>query len=398
MKIIIDAMVLGAGYANSTGKTGVFRVVDQLIKGLSHNSNCTLSLIATNRYKQSKAYLKSNKSYKQKLSYPTLLDKIIEKGGSKFDSLHMVERSWPSTNLEKLLDDSDVYHSPYSPIPEIAKRRNAKLFLTVHDLIPILHPNFFSKNEQPLVKVAVDSIINEGSFFCVSESTKNDLCTVFPINPKQVFVTHLAASHSLFYQVENNFQIQSVQKKYNIPTGPYFLSLCTFEPRKNIDHTIRCFVKLLEQQNNRDLNLVLIGSKGWNFENIFSELSKNDRYRSRIIITGFVDDKDLASLYSGAIGFVYPSFYEGFGLPPLEAMQCGIPVITSNTSSLPEVLGGAGILVNPTDEDELCSAMLHLYNDSSFREDLSFKSINQAKKFTWESFINKTIEGYKSAI
>ena len=217
------------------------------------------------------------------------------------------------------------------------------------------------------------------------------------INPDRVVVTHWAASE-LFYLCDNDSEIESVKKKYQIPDAPYVLSLSTLEPRKNIDHTIRCFARLVEQENIHDLYLVLVGTKGWDFEKIFEELANSPKLKDRIIITGYVDDEDLAPLYSGAMAFVYPSFYEGFGLPPLEAMQCGVPVITSNTSSLPEVVGGAGIMVAPTDADALAQSMLDLYNNSDLREQMSFNSIEQAKKFSWQKCTQQTIDAYKAAL
>ena len=114
-------------------------------------------------------------------------------------------------------------------------------------------------------------------------------------------------------------------------------------------------------------------------------------------MTGYVPDKDLAPLYSGAMMFVYPSFYEGFGLPPLEAMQCGVPVITSNTSSLPEVVGEAGMMVDPQDADELCQAMLKIYNSAEVRQKMSVDSLAQAQKFSWKRCAEQTIDTYKAA-
>jgi glycosyltransferase involved in cell wall biosynthesis len=163
-------------------------------------------------------------------------------------------------------------------------------------------------------------------------------------------------------------------------------------------HTIRTFARMVDQQNIKDLSLVLVGTKGWLYDEIFEELSRNAALKDRIIVTGFAANEDLAALYSGAVAFVYPSLYEGFGLPPLEAMQCGVPVITSNTSSLPEVVGEAGIMVSPTDEDALCQSMLDIYNSDSLQQTMSLKSIEQAKKFSWEKCMRETIDAYKTAL
>jgi glycosyltransferase involved in cell wall biosynthesis len=142
---------------------------------------------------------------------------------------------------------------------------------------------------------------------------------------------------------------------------------------------------------------VLVGTKGWDFDRIFREIERDSDIQARIVVTGFVPDEDLAALYTSSIGFVYTSLYEGFGLPPLEAMQCGVPVITSNNSSLPEVVGDAGMMVDAKDEDALCQSMLRVYQSESLREQMSKKSLEQAAKFSWEKCVQQTIEGYKIA-
>ena len=162
--------------------------------------------------------------------------------------------------------------------------------------------------------------------------------------------------------------------------------------------TIKCFSRLAQDNALNDLSLVLVGTKGWAFDPIFKEIAANPKIRDRIIVTGYVDDKYLAPLYSGAMMFVYPSFYEGFGLPPLEAMQCGVPVITSNTSSLPEVVGKAGIMIDPEDADALCQAMLTIYDSTEVRQKMSADSLAQASKFSWQKCAEQTINAYKASI
>jgi glycosyltransferase involved in cell wall biosynthesis len=261
-----------------------------------------------------------------------------------------------------------------------------------------MFPQFFEFKEDHLLNKILDSLAPDNWAICISDSTKNDLCNKFPkIDPSRVFVTPLAASE-LFYPCNDFEQISLIRKKYNIPDAPYILSLSTLEPRKNIDHTIRCFAHLSQQEHIKDLSLVLVGTKGWDYNKIFEEISNNNSLQDRIIVTGYVADEDLAALYSGAMAFVYPSFYEGFGLPPLEAMQCGIPVITSNTSSLPEVVGDAGIMVSPTDTDALCQSMLEIYNNPSLRKTMSLRSIERSKQFSWEKCTQETINAYKTAL
>ena len=147
-----------------------------------------------------------------------------------------------------------------------------------------------------------------------------------------------------------------------------------------------------------DLSLVLVGKKGWDFEKIFQEYENAKELKSRIIITGRIPDDDLACIYSNANSFYYMSFYEGFGLPPLEAMQCGLPSVVSNTSSLPEVVGDAGILLDPKDQLALTQNMWKLYSDENYRSEMSLKSIEQSKKFSWEATVQQHVDIYRQII
>lgn len=167
---------------------------------------------------------------------------------------------------------------------------------------------------------------------------------------------------------------------------------------KNIDHVIRCFVRLVTEEQISDLSLVLAGMKGWDYDRIFAAIEGAPQVKDRIIVTGRIDDEDLAALYSGALAFAYLSHYEGFGLPLLEAMQCGVPVITSNTSSLPEVAGNAGIMLDPTDADGLTHALLVLFQNEDIRNLMVQKSLARAQHFSWKRCAEDTIVAYKQAL
>jgi glycosyltransferase involved in cell wall biosynthesis len=295
---------------------------------------------------------------------------------------------------------ADVFHSPFHVIPEQVSgiRRLAK-FLTIYDLAPVLYPRLCSPYQICFMKEILESLSPDSWVLCISQSTKDDLCNAAGLDPHRVFVTHLAASSRLFHPCTDSEAIASVRGKYGIPDGPYVLGLNTLEPRKNIQHLILAFARLTQEQSTSDLSLVLVGARGWLGSNIQELVSQMEpRVRDRVVITGYVVDEDLAALYSGALVFVYPSFYEGFGLPPLEAMQCGTPVITSNTSSLPEVVGDAGIMLDPTDLDGLCHSLYSVYSQSQLREKLSRQSIAQARQFGWLRSAQQTLEAYKEAL
>ena len=427
MKVLYDISILGLGHRKERARTGIFRVIENLALELSIQSECDISFCATGhplRLMHVLDYLNNNKelsripliksenkldSHKSYYNKYLSFEKKIEKAPEQFKTpLKIIRELLSYTNLintlkyksfpDECLDDFDIFHSPFEAMPNVIKKKKGlKAFLTVYDLIPILFPHLFSFNEVAKVGKALKSLTSDSWVLCISNSTKNDLCNFLPsLDPQKISVTPLAASDT-FYFCDNSVILENVRSKYSIPNAPYILSLSTLEPRKNIAYTIRCFLTLIQQENISDLNLVLTGAKGWNYDSIFAEINSASSLRDRIILTGYVPDEDLAPLYSDALAFVYPSLYEGFGLPPLEAMQCGVPVITSNTSSLPEVVGEAGLLLDPKDTDGLCQGILDLYDQPNLRKKMSEKSLRQAQKFSWRNCASQTINAYKSA-
>jgi glycosyltransferase involved in cell wall biosynthesis len=419
MKVIYDVSIFGLVQRHPQHATGIYRVVDDLARALIHSGKCSLNFCATElewhyaaiefvknspdfkdicfshsawRYQSFRQFPKVNR----RANAATGLEKILWRTARKL-LRHSAHPPHPKLIQEKSLNWADVFHSKFYAIPNEVRGRNMRIFITIYDLIPILLPQYYNGNS-PL-KTIIDDIQEDDWIICISQKTKEDLCNYRPaIDPRRVFVTHLAASER-FYPSRNTVKMKTVRSKYKIPEGQYILSLCTFEPRKNLAHLIRSFSQLIRQEPLKDLRLVLAGSLGWKYESIFAELTGNDEaVRSRITFTGRVDDEDMAVLYSGAVAFVFPSLFEGFGLPPLEAMQCGVPVITSNTSSLPEVVGDAGIMVDPQDGDALCQAMLKLASDGNLRASMSQNSLQQAKQFSWSRCADQTINAYQTAV
>jgi glycosyltransferase involved in cell wall biosynthesis len=252
---------------------------------------------------------------------------------------------------------------------------------------------------QLFMQTTLGSLKPETFVICDSQHTKNDLCNYLPdLDPERVKVIYLAADDN-FYQCADARLIAATKKKCGVPEGcSYLLALSSLVPRKNFPRTIRCFVRMLKESHVIDLYLVIVGEIGLDYEDILFEIESAGEFRSRILLAGYLPDEDLAPLYSGATAFVYLSFYEGFGLPPLEAMQCGTAVITSNTSSLPEVVGDAAIMVDPANEDAICDAMLNIYKDSSLQGSLSEKSLQRAKQFSWDRYNEQVINAYEEAL
>lgn len=308
--------------------------------------------------------------------------------------------------------DADVFHSTHSPVPHGVRRQGTRrpaVVQTVWDMIPFRRPELFRSEDVDYYAEVVRRLRpEEDTVITISESAKRDFCDHTGFAPVRVHVAPLAADPARFHPLDtdagaNAATLRRVRGRYGLPPeAPYLLSVSTFEPRKNLAHVIRSFVRLAtapEPDAADDLCLVLAGGQGWKFEGILAELgATTPEVRQRIVTTGYVDDADLPALYAGALAFVYVPLLEGFGLPPLEAMRCGTPVIVSNTSSLPEVVGDAGVLLAPDDADGLCQAMLDLYRRPDRRATLAARALAQARRFSWECCVRATLVAYRAAL
>lgn len=285
-------------------------------------------------------------------------------------------------------DKFDIYFSSMEKIPaNIAQNTHIKKYTVLHDCVPILFEKYFPAMQQGKYWFLdlVNSINNNDYYFTVSENTKKDFLQYVPqIDTKKIKTTLLAAGDN-FYPCNDKTKFQEVKQKYNIPEHKqYLFSLCSIEPRKNLIMAVKAFIAFIEKHQIDDFVYVLGGGAWKGFaEKMEQEIPDFEQYKDKIIKAGYVDDEDLASLYSNAEFFVYTSEYEGFGLPPLEAMKCGKAVITSNNSSLPEVVGDAGIMIDFDSLDQHINAIESLYFDIKRRHDYEAKSLQRAKLFSW---------------
>ena len=293
--------------------------------------------------------------------------------------------------IDKLLDGVDIFFSPHIFSAPVSK--NCKVITTFHDLSFENHKKFYStsKNYWHFSMNPKSQAQRSNKIIAVSESTKKDLTKIYKIETEKIKVIY--SGIGLEYGIWNmESRILEVKKKYNLPEN-YILYLGTLEPRKNIIGLIKAF-EILNSKfkiQNSKFKLVIAGSKGWLYEDIFKTV-RNSPVKDDIIFTGFIEDKDKSVLYNLADLFVYPSFYEGFGFPPLEAMAAGTPVITSNFSSLPEAVGNAAIMVNPYNLDELAKAMKMILTDEKLRDILIKRGLKQTKKFSWQNCAEETLK------
>lgn len=428
MRVAFDVTMLGSGFINPKARTGIFRVVESLFNAIQTQQSIELVAASLNLKSQiwdsisTRLYfdqcphefsilfeshssqlhldfvyelaIKTQKNLIQRYIHN---NSLLYKGSLAiripFDWMAKIDAS-----LQKPSQSFDVYHSPHHPLPSQDILGKIPRILTIHDLIPKIYPEWMTKGKICLFDAILKSIdIDKDWIICSSEHTKLDCLRLIKIQPERIFVTPLAATDH-FHHISDKNNINLVLCRYGIPTQPYFLSLATLEPRKNLGFLIRGFSRLLKETPSLDINLVLVGVNGWNSSDIFCAVQQNPKLKSRIIFTGYIPDCDLSAIYSGATAFVYPSLYEGFGLPPLEAMQCGVPVITSNTSALPEVVGNAGLMIDPLDEDAFCQALLSVACDSLLRSKLSQFSLDRAQKFSWLHCADQTIQVYRTVM
>jgi glycosyltransferase involved in cell wall biosynthesis len=439
VNVTYDIAELGRGFYRPLQRTGFFRVVESVADGLAASPDCQLRFSAAESFETLNACLDYLQTRPHLSSIPVSVPELmrvkrwlyaqlceLRRGVATGPELARLARAGrlletarqlklgrrslarlvqlASLSVDRRPDsrdylaaqETDVFHSPADPLPP--QIRSAVRFLTIYDLIPISHPEFCVPTQHRFMRETLGSLSPGDWVIAISQATKDDLCERTGMDPGRVIVTHLAADETLFYECTDPTQIDRARQIYGIPEGPYFLALGTLQPRKNVEHVIRCFAALVRQRELKGVSLVLSGVKGWQYDGIFQSLGESGPLANRVVFTGYVADGDLAALYSGALAFVMPSLAEGFGLPVLEAMQCGTPVITSNTSSLPEVVGGAGILLDPRDPDVLCQSMLDIHRQPSMRDALGRRALHRAKQFSWQKCTNETIAAYKAAL
>lgn len=280
----------------------------------------------------------------------------------------------------------DISHFFSFFIPYNIKSRT---IVTVYDMVYKLYPETMSRtNYSILHKNLHRSCRDSDAILTISTNSKNEISEYMNVPESKIHIAHPAVNIEIYSPQKDCDNIKGKYKIY----GEYILYLGTLEPRKNIPSIIKAFSGISGEY--KDLKLVLAGGKGWMYEEIF-RLIKDLKLDEKVVFTGYVSEEDKPALYSGAIAFVFPSLYEGFGIPPLEAMACGTPVIVSNTSSLPEVVGDAGILVNPYDVENLAYEMECVLNDTELRKTMSEKGLIQAGKFSWEDSAKKVLDIYK---
>ncbi len=287
-------------------------------------------------------------------------------------------------SMEMALKRPDVLFVPAHVIPLVHPKRSV---VTIHDMGHLYYPETYPKSTLRYLKWATrHNISSSSSIIADSESTKRDIIKHYPQAAEKTFVVYPGVSPD-FRPVSDEGTIQRVRQNYGIP-GEYFLYVGTIHPRKNLERLLRAYSSFVSKVTGPRPRLVLVGKKGWLPEGIMRQLDEID---AEVTMAGFVPQEDLPALYSGAIALLLSSLFEGFGLPVVEAMACGTPVMAANSSSLPEIVCDAGLLTDPMDIEEMAEAMHWLWGKPALRQELSERGLKRAADFTWQGAAETTL-------
>lgn len=327
-----------------------------------------------------KRFRKNVLDYREKVTFSNMPDEIKEayKAGRAIDRFEAF----------------DLVHIPlpqnFGNIMPTAK----PLVFTIHDVSHKLFPQFHMEGNVTLAEAGMDCARERhSSLISISHSTETDLNRLY--NLKSHSVIHEAVDKSKFHYNANPHLAGEIRRKYGLHNNDYFLSVSTIEPRKNLITQIEAFNILCRKQADRIPLLVIVGSRGWKYDAILQHASE---FADRILFTGFVPDHELAVLYAEAVAFCYMSYYEGFGLPLLEAMSCRTPVMAANNSSMPEIVGNAGILINTEDKTMLAEIMQKLLIDKTYREERAIACWRRSFDFSWRKTAIETLKAYDAAL
>ncbi|VVB55591.1 D-inositol-3-phosphate glycosyltransferase [uncultured archaeon] len=360
--------------------------IDDYTGGINTYITNILKIIAVNKNKDKLFYSVHFKKNPVHKTFQNFEEVIVHRNGTPLGKIIRKFFVLPLILQKKKID---IVHDTYHFGPFLFPAKYKKI-VTVHDITPIILSGYHQKLSIAYHKIIMYLILKHvDKIITVSNNTKTDLIKCFSIPGDKIKVIYLAAD-KIYYRRTND-EIIPIKKKYGL-NSKIILYIGTLEPRKNVVGLIKSFHIL--KNLGLEHKLVIVGRKGWGYIEIF-ECVKKLNLQKDVIFLGYVPTEDLPAMYSMSDLFVYPSFYEGFGLPPLEAMACGCPVIASNTSSLPEVVGDAGIMIDPYNIDELSEAMYSVLINEMDRKDMIKKGLERAEMFSWKKTAEETLEVYE---
>jgi glycosyltransferase involved in cell wall biosynthesis len=264
--------------------------------------------------------------------------------------------------------------------------------VTIHDLSPFLFPQTFRRVNRVYTRWAIKvACRNARHLIAVSEFTKQEIVRWLHVPPERITVTYNGVDER--FAPPSAADIAAFRQRTGLPER-FILFIGTLEPRKNLPNLLEAYARIA---NDTDAPLIIGGGKGWLYDEIFAKAEQLN-LGNKIRFAGFIDDADLPLWYAAATVFTLPSLYEGFGIPLIEAMACGTPVVTSSSSSLPEVVGDAGLIVSPTDPDQLAEALLRMVRDDQLRAEYAERGLARARRFSWVETAERTLAVYRQVV
>lgn len=374
----------------SNAKTGIGWYTYNIINELSMMDNIESELYAfdllnRNHSKEALALLFESSAASNKITYKT--NQLVLNGlYSRFPQIYS------KISFDTLFNSKvDLHHAHNYFLPYKLKTPS---IVTIYDMVYKLYPETMAQANLDLLQAVVPRSVNECSkILTISENSKQEICDLLNIPKEKISIAYPAFDERIYKIVDPSISNPLICS-LGI-TKPYILYLGTLEPRKNIETIIKAYAQLPELH--KDFDLVLAGGNGWKSESIYTTI-ETYHLKEHVHFTGYISQETQVALYNQAECFVFPSLYEGFGMPALEAMACGAPVITSNTSSLPEVVGDAGIKVNPMSADELSSAIHSVINNTSLKQEMKLKNKDQIQKFSWKKAADQVYDVYSSLL
>jgi len=328
---------------------------------------------------------------------------------TKKEAVERFANRWPNVHLRLTLPHTPLVRIPLTLTVELRRRPVDILHVqytsppftpcpvvnTIHDLSFEHLPETFKRRSWRQMRLTIRRSAQSAAHILTDcDFARDDILKTYGIAPERVTAVPLAAAVR-FSPVRDERELDRVRNKYGI-NGKYILTVGSIQPRKNIPRLIRAYSMLCSERNLEPLpKLVVVGKRGWLYEDTLAT-AESSTVRDRIILTGYVDDKDLPALYSAASCFVYPSYFEGFGIPPLEAMRCGTPTITGDRTCFPEIIGDAGLMVDPFDERAIMRGIARVLTEQTLRDELIEKGLERANSYDWLKTARQTLDVYES--